>query len=432
MRGKEGDVDFVIGLADAKAAADRVGPKAATLSRLKAAGLPVPDGFCLTAEAYRTQLRVAGVAASAAAAGPADGFEQRRLALAVRLGFQRAPLDPAVAAALAAGWRALMCASGALTAVRSSALLEDTPTASFAGQFDSFLGIGSETDLVTSVRACWAALWATRALRYMETHGVDPATTAMAVLVQRLVAARAAGGALSRTADGDVLISGTWGLGSAVAQGEVVPDRFVLRRDGALAEVEPGRKDRLVSASLETGTHPRAVAREMVEAPCLQEAEARDLTGLVLSAETVLGQPVEVEWALGAEGLQILQARPLRVEAPHVPDEVWSRHPGLRGQPAGVGWGTGPARIVLSEHDLERVEPGDVLVTQVAGPALTAVLQKVTGVVAELGGSTSHLAALARERGIPAVLGVSGATHRIPDRAMVAVDGVAGVVRWIA
>jgi len=266
----------------------------------------------------------------------------------------------------------------------------------------------------------------------METHGVDPGTTAMAVLVQCLVAARAAGGALSRTAEGDVLISGTWGLGSAVAQGEVVPDRFVVRRDGALAQVEPGRKDRLVSASLETGTRPRAVAPELVDTPCLEEGQARELAGLVLRAETVLGQPVEVEWALGDEGLQILQARPLRVEPPRVPDQLWARHPGLRGQPAGIGWGTGPARIVLTEHDLERVEAGDVLVTQVAGPALTAVLQDVAGVVAELGGSTSHLAALARERGIPAVLGVPGATRRIPDRAVVSVDGVAGVVRWIA
>lgn len=425
-------MEFVIGLADAKAAGDRVGPKAATLARLKAGGLPVPDGVCLTADAYRTQLRAAGVEASARDVAGADTFDQRRLALAVRLGFQRAPLDAAVATALTAAWRDLVGQPAALTAVRSSALLEDTPAASFAGQFDSFLGIANEVDLVTAVRACWAALWATRALRYMEQHGVDPATTAMAVLVQRLVAARAAGGALSRTAEGDVLISGTWGLGSAVAQGEVVPDRFVVRRDGALAEVEPGRKDRLVSASAEAGVSPRAVAREMVDAPCLEEGEACELARLVLRAEAQLGHPVEVEWALGAEGLQILQARPLRVEPPRVPDALWARHPGLRGQPGGVGWGTGPARIALSEHDLEHVEHGDVLVTQVAGPALTAVLQKVAAVVAELGGSTSHLAALARERGIPAVLGVAGATRRIPDRAMVAVDGVAGVVRWIA
>lgn len=426
-------VTYVIPLADSdRATIDRVGPKAATLARLKQAGVPVPEGFCLAADAYRLHLRAAGAEESARAVAGADSFAQRRLALAVRLGFQEVALDRAVTGALLEGWRDLIARPGALAAVRSSALLEDTPTTSFAGQFDSFLGIATETDAITAVRACWASLWATRALHYMRAYDVDPAMTAMAVLVQRLIEARAAGGALSRTADGDILLSGTWGLGSAIAQGEVVPDRFLLRRDGTMVEVERGRKDRLVSASAATGARPRAVERDRIETPCLDAAQARELAAIVVKAETLFGHPVEVEWALGAEGLQLLQARPLRVEAPHVPDEVWQRHPGLRGQPAGVGWGSGRARIVLHEHDLEHVEPGDVLVTQVAGPALTAVLQEVAGVVAELGGSTSHLAALARERGIPAVLGVAGATRRIPDRAMVAVDGVAGVVRWVA
>src|SRR5437667_201938 len=238
---------------------DRVGPKTATLARLRHAGLPVPEGVCLTAAVYRAQL-------------------------------------------------------------------------------------------VAAVRACWAALWATRALHYMETHGVDPAATAMAVLIQRLVSARAAGGALSRTAEGDVLVTGTWGLGSAVAQGEVVPDRFVVRRDGTLVEIAPGRKDRVVRASGD-GPRPQAVARDLVDAPCLDADQAVALARLTMNEEDLLGSPVEVEWALGDEGLQILQARPLRVEPAPSPDELWLRHPALRGQPAGVGWGSGKACIVLTEHD---------------------------------------------------------------------------------
>lgn len=423
---------YLVPLADAEhATADRVGAKAATLARLLRAGLPVPDGVCLTGDAYRAQLGAAGALDSARAVAGAHGFARRRRALDVRLAFQRVALDPAVAGALAAGWRALATPPGVPAAVRSSALLEDTPGTSFAGQFDSFLGIASEADLVTAVRACWASLWSTRALDYMIMCGVDPAATAMAVLLQRLVDARAAGGALSRSTDGHVLLSATWGLGCAIAQGEVVPDRIVARRDGTLVEIEPGRKDRRVGVSAEAGARPRAVAAGLVEAPCLSTEQAQELARLVVATEAILGRPVEVEWALGADGLQIVQARPLRVEASAAPDAVWARHPGLRGQPAGVGWGSGRARIVLHEHDLERVEPGDVLVTQVAGPALTTVLSDVAAVVAELGGSTSHLAALARERGIPAVLGVAGATRRIPDRALVAVDGVAGVVRWV-
>ena len=140
--------------------------------------------------------------------------------------------------------------------------------------------------------------------------------------------------------------------------------------------------------------------------------------------------PVEIEWAMDDAGFKLLQARPLHLQAAQVPDETWRRHPRINGQPAGVGWGTGRACVVNCECELSRVAPGDVLVTKMAGPALSQILPRVAGVVAELGGSTSHLASLARERGIPMVLGALDATHRIPDGSMVAVDGVSGVVRW--
>ncbi len=149
-------------------------------------------------------------------------------------------------------------------------------------------------------------------------------------------------------------------------------------------------------------------------------------------AEDVLGMAVEIEWAMDEAGFKLLQARPLHVQPAHVPDEIWLKHPGLNGHPAGIGWGSGRAVVVNCECELSRVAPGDVLVTRVAGPALNHILPRVAGVVAELGGSTSHLASLARERGIPMVLGVLDATRRIPDGAQVAVDGVSGVVRWLA
>lgn len=411
-------------------AAEVVGPKAATLGRLRRAGLSVPDAYGLTADAYRERLRTAGVEGDAAGVAAAGLFEGRKQALRVRLALLRGPLEGALAETLHAAYTRLT-AGGGVVAVRSSALCEDAADASFAGQFDTFLGIASEADLHTAVHACWASLWSSRALRYMRAHQIDPARTAMAVLVQRLIDAEASGGALSQTPDDELVITGTWGLGSVIAQGEVVPDRFVLSRAGAFARGEPGRKDRLVSASSGEGPLTRAVPRDLVEAPCLTEAQAVELGRMVLAAESTLGSPVEVEWARDARGFHLLQARPLRVETPHPDYEPWRRHPGLRGQPAGVGWGSGPACLVIHEHDLEHVKVGDVIVTQVAGPALSAVLPRVAGVVAELGGSTSHLAALARERGLPAVLGVVGATRKIPEGATVAVDGVAGVVRWM-
>ena len=424
---------FIIPLTAATAVdAECVGPKAANLAALLHAGLPTPGGFCLSADAYRTQIAALGLDPMVRDFAAAHPGEQRRLSVEIRLGLYEQPIAPKILAPLLPAWRAQRDTSPGPSAVRSSALIEDRKGANFAGQFESFLGIDEEAAFLTAVRACWAALWTTNARRYMENHALSPADTAMAVLIQPLVQARASGGGLSETAEGQMLVSATWGLGSAIAQGEVVPDRIVLSRQGFLRKIDAGRKDHRETCGHGAGARQEAVPSELVAAPCLDAAQAVTLGRMMRKAEAVIGGPVEIEWALDDAGIKLLQARPLTVEPITVPDDIWLKHPGLNGHPAGIGWGAGRAVVVNCECELSRVAPGDVLVTRVAGPALSHVLQRVAGVVAELGGSTSHLASLARERGIPMVLGVLDATSRIPDGSQVAVDGVAGVVRWIA
>jgi len=424
---------FIIPLTDAAVAdPERIGPKAANLAALMHAGLPTPGGFCLSVEAYRAQIAGLGLEPLVRGFAGAHPGEQRRLSVEIRLGLYEAPIAAEILAPLRAAWSDQREASRGPSAVRSSALIEDRKGANFAGQFESFLGIDEEAAFLTAVRACWAALWTTNARRYMENHALSPADTAMAVLIQPLVQARASGGGLSETAEGQMLVSATWGLGSAIAQGEVVPDRIVLSRQGFLRKIDAGRKDHRETCGHGAGARQEAVPSELVAAPCLDAAQAVTLGRMMRKAEAVIGGPVEIEWALDDAGIKLLQARPLTVEPITVPDDIWLKHPGLNGHPAGIGWGAGRAVVVNCECELSRVAPGDVLVTRVAGPALSHVLPRVAGVVAELGGSTSHLASLARERGIPMVLGVLDATSRIPDGSQVAVDGVAGVVRWIA
>jgi pyruvate,water dikinase len=236
---------------------------------------------------------------------------------------------------------------------------------------------------------------------------------------------------LSETPDGQMLLSATWGLGSAIAQGEVVPDRIVLSRQGFVRTIEAGRKDRRDTCMHGKGAVTQAVPEALAQQPCLDAGQAVTLGRLLRKAENLMGMPVEIEWALDDAGFKLLQSRPLQLQPAVVPDEIWLQHPGLNGHPAGIGWGSGRAVVVNCECELARVAHGDILVTKVAGPALSHILPRVAGVVAELGGSTSHLASLARERGIPMVLGVLDATRRIPDGAQVAVDGVAGIVRWL-
>lgn len=425
---------LVIPIAD-PAARDpgRYGPKAANLAMLCQAGLPTPGGFCVDAEAYRRQVRHLGLEESARGAFATDNSAQaRRHALNMKLGLMDKPVAPEIETQLLAAWRHLAEQSGTPIVVRSSALVEDRYGSSFAGQFESFLDLDNETDFLTAVRSCWAALWMTRALRYMATHNIDPADTAMGLIIQPLVRARTAGGALSQTAGGDMLINATPGLGAAIAQGEIVPDRYLLDRDGRLKEtVAAPTQYHAMNCAHRPLLPPRA--RKMTE-PCLTSAQAIELGTYLRRIEDMMGMAVEIEWAMDDAGFRLLQSRPLHLESDqeeHVDDEIWLRQPHLRGQPAGAGWTTGIACVINCECELSRVAPGAILITKMAGPALSQILQRVSGVVAELGGSTSHLASLARERGIPMVLGVDEATQRIPEGSMVSVDGIAGVVRWM-
>src|SRR3974390_649660 len=168
----------------------------------------------------------------------ADQPAQRRLAVEIRLRLYQEALAPELYDQVIAAWSV----ERKPAAVRSSALIEDRADGNFAGQFESFLGINGETEFLTALRACWAALWTTTARRSMAQHSLDPAGTAMAVLVQPLVAARASGGGLSETAEGQMLLSATWGLGSTIAQGEVVPDRLVPSRQGFVRSNDTRRK----------------------------------------------------------------------------------------------------------------------------------------------------------------------------------------------
>ncbi|MBF0276683.1 MAG: hypothetical protein HQM13_02770 [SAR324 cluster bacterium] len=406
------------------------GPKAANQSSLGQADLPIPDGFCLSSEAYRIQLKYSKLDQVIEKLASSDVQEARLLANQIRIGLFDHPIAPEILDPLLFAREELLQRTDSPLVVRSSALVEDRDGSSFAGQFESFLGLADENEFLTAIRACWAALWSVRALRYMGTHEIAPSDTAMALLIQPLIKAESSGGGLSQMADGGMLISATWGLGEAIAQGEVVPDRYELDSDGSLLHVDTGRKTHKMGCNLHGAIPSAIVSKEYSEKRCLDDEQVRELSRYLKKAEALIGMAAEIEWARDDDGFKLLQVRPLQMEKSAIPDELWARRPGLRGHPAGIGWGIGRACVINCECELSRVAPGDILVTQVAGPSLTQILPMVSGVVAELGGSTSHLASLAREKGIPMVLGVLDAIQKIPDGAQVAVDGVAGIVRW--
>ena len=444
-----------------------VGPKGATLAALRQAGLPVPAGFCLTAAAFR-QLTVHGELAQArqdlARALHARGAWRRESAL-LRARLAATPLPASLDQTLCWAYRRLARGGAGIVAVRSTALLEDAPGASFAGQFNSLLGVEDEAGLRAAVRSCWLSLWSVRALEYAVARGVDLVGASMAVLVQALVPAVAAGGVLtadpSVPADATLLVTAAWGLGRAVAEAETETDFWRLDRGGLMLERRLGVKRLAAGVAPGGGETWQQLPDQLASSPCLDDRTLADLAALATRAEAALGRPLEIEWALGADQLWLVQARPLAAPDRHnalpaqpldpcaapvevlrasqvaggfLPNELarpWlEAGERLEGQPTSPGRAVGRARLVRRESDLAAVQPGEVVVASTLRPTWVAVMPSLAGLVVGAGGSTSHAAALAREWRVPAVLGARAAARRIPEGALVLVDGSAGSVWW--
>lgn len=441
--GDQAALSCLVSLDDKRATnSQRFGPKGATLARLKQAGLPVPMGLCLSVEAYRMQLKHLGLEELTAEVFHTDDtFKARMTALKIRKHLYDEPICDELVEPLREAWCKLQPISEAGVIVRSSALMEDLDSSSFAGQFESFLGITNEEEFFIAVRSCWAALWSVRVLRYMATHEIDPSQLGMAVLCQPLVHARASGGGLSQNTEHQLIVTSSSGLGTGIAQGEVTPDRFVISQDGEIVDFTLGHGQQTHSNHCTHGSHhhgERLQAQPFEEpvhvhaAPSLTPEHVKAIAQIMVKAEALYGRPVEIEWAADQNDVYLVQTRSLLMQQPAVVDDDWPARPRLTGHPAGIGIGSGRACIINCECQLSTIAPGDILITRVAGPSLSQFLPQVAGVVAELGGSTSHLASLARERGIPMVLGVPDATSRIPANCDVLVDGVTGTVRWKA
>jgi len=317
------DPRFVLGLDDPAADLPAVGGKGASLARLAAAGLPVPPGFHVTTEAYRRFVeahRLAPLIHAALRGGDADAAAHRIGSL---FASREVPSDVAWAIRLA---YAAMGAGDHSVAVRSSATAEDLPELSFAGQQDTFLNVRGEAPLLVAVRRCWASLWTARAIAYRARNRVDPDAVALAVVVQELVPADAAG--VLFTADpvtgdpGRMVVDATWGLGESLVAGRVTPDSVVLdSATGAVLEVRVGEKAAMTVAA-EGGTEERPVPEDRRDAAVLDEAAAAELAVLGRRIAELDGRPMDIEWARRNGAFAILQARPITAAGGGEPDPL--------------------------------------------------------------------------------------------------------------
>ncbi|HEY3685555.1 MAG TPA: PEP/pyruvate-binding domain-containing protein [Streptosporangiaceae bacterium] len=292
-----------------------LGGKGASLARLAAAGLPVPPGFHVTTEAYRRFTAGALQDAILAEVGERGPEAAPRIAHL----FAEAPIPPEIAAAIRSAYGEL---GAVAVAVRSSATAEDLPGMSFAGQQDSFLNVRGADAVVEAVRRCWASLWNARAIAYRERNGVAQGDVTLAVVVQELVDADAAGvlftadpatGARDRT-----VVNASWGLGEAVVGGQVTPDSVALtRRDGGAWEVAERRTADKAVMTVRTpdGTREVPVPEELRRVAVLDDAAAGELARIGERIEELYGTPMDVEWARQDGATYVVQARPVTASA---------------------------------------------------------------------------------------------------------------------
>jgi phosphoenolpyruvate synthase/pyruvate phosphate dikinase len=316
---------FVLDLAD-PAATDlaTTGGKGSSLARLTAAGLPVPEGFHVTTDAYRAAVASAPQQAIVEAAAQVDPDRpETHETAAARIAEVFADLEiPAeVADAVWAGYSSLRTpalsgpgASDPAVAVRSSATAEDLPGMSFAGQQDSYLNIRGEEALLRAVRDCWASLWTARAIGYRARHGIPAEEVSLAVVVQQMVLADAAGILFTvdpMTGSRDwAVINAAWGLGEAVVGGQVNPDTFLVARVGDAVRATVSDKE-VRTVRTDDGTRNEPVPAELRRRPSLTDVQAADLAAIGVRIEKLYEAPVDVEWAVSHGKPFVLQARPV-------------------------------------------------------------------------------------------------------------------------
>ena len=323
---------YTLPLDAADAVAETVGGKGAALTEMVRAGLPVPDGFHVTTSAYdafvaHNELQPA-ILAALEAADPEKPASLETASRTIAELFLRGEIPPDIAGAIANAYAALR-GTEPVVAVRSSATAEDLPTASFAGQQETYLNIEGPDAVLDAVKDCWASLWTARAIGYRARRDVAIEGLSLAVVVQRLVPAEVAG--ILFTANpvngrrDEAVINAAWGLGEAVVGGEVTPDTYTMDKEsGGVIQREIGAKD-VMTVRVDGGTETEPVPEDLRRAPVLSDDQAADLVRLGVQIEDLYGDPRDIEWAMADGAFAIVQARPITAlpEPMAEPPEDW-------------------------------------------------------------------------------------------------------------
>jgi pyruvate,water dikinase len=434
----------------------QVGGKNASLGEmihtLGSYGIQVPDGFAVTAEAYRYFVRQNGLH------DKLDNLLQQldtdqlsnlpEIAKQCREVLASGEIPEDLRSAILKAYEQLKAEGVSSVAVRSSATAEDLPTASFAGQHDSFLNVSGEEQVLKTIRKCYVSLFNDRAIKYRIDNGFDHMQVALSAGVQRMVRSDISSAGVAFTIDPEsgfensIYITGAWGLGENVVQGAVNPDEFYLFKPSVAAGLHSiirrsiGAKENMMVYTNDEAKPIRNVETPVTkrDIPCLSDAEVELLGKWCLKIEEHYHLPMDIEWAKDGitQEIFIVQARP---ETVHAQKDVLSMKefklksagaPLCIGKAVGRAIVSGRVSVVQSLADAHKVQQGDIIVADITNPDWNSLLRKAVSIVTNKGGRTSHASIVARELGIHAVVGTLNATEKLRDGQIITVSCIEG------
>ncbi len=432
-----------LGMGDVEVVGGKNASLGEMIQHLSAAGVRVPGGFATTATAYRDFLRQGGldqrIEAALSALDVDDVVALAKTGAEIRRWIVEAPFQPELQQAIADHYQRITAGSNGAFAVRSSATAEDLPDASFAGQQESFLNIQGLDNILHAIKEVFASLYNDRAIAYRVHKNFIHSTVALSAGVQRMVRSDTGASGVMFTMDTEsgftevVFITASHGLGETVVQGAVNPDEFYVHKP-MLAAGKPAIVRRNLGSKLvkmiftdatAAGRSTKTVETSEAERRqfALSDAEILELAQYAMTIEKHYARPMDIEWGRdGLDGkLYILQARPETVKSQEKPGGVekfrltQSGTPLVTGRAIGQKIGVGTVRLVKGASEMERVQAGDILVTDMTDPNWEPVMKKASAIITNRGGRTCHAAIIARELGIPAIVGCGDATSILKE-----------------
>lgn len=418
-----------------------VGGKGANLGEMVKAGLPVPPGFIVTAQTYfkvldennlRPQIKNILQDLDVHQSVSLNSASQRIKQLILQAQIPQDLALKIIKSYLKLG-RGL---NQALVAVRSSATAEDLPDASFAGQQETFLNVQGEANVVQAVRRCWASLFEPRAIFYRQEKGFDHFKVGIAVPVQKMIQSEVSGIMFTinpvTNDKTQIVIEAIWGLGEKIVQGAYTPDHYlVLKHSWKILQKQVNPQKKLLLLKQQKNKEVK-LAKSKQNRAKLTDKQIISLAQLGHKIHQHYFFPQDIEWALEKGKFYIVQSRPVTTIKPEVkktpPPNTKQLKLILKGSPASPGIVSGYSRLLQSAKQINRLKPGEILITDMTTPDFVPAMKKAAAIVTNQGGQTSHAAIVSRELGIPCVVGTEKATQILKSKTVITVNGATGEV----